>query len=473
MKKKSFLMSICFVLVAFFLASCGFTTLSEMPTLDANVSSNGGQTVVKGEYLYFVDSYLDITTLTKTDNEYGKVENCAIYRTKLVDGELELNDEGVLDSYELVVPKVVGTKNTNLFIYDNFIYYGSPNMQYDTAGTLRTDLIDFCKAKLDGSGVEVIYTTTNYGDSATHTFCKIEGSVYLVLFDGTDIIKVEMTTFTKSPVTLVEDVASAMLPTSTDYEYTVNYAISGMEGYVYYVRSLTDDDGFFDTSDRGNVLGRVNIKTGTKNELIDGATTYELMDIKSGNLYIYKTINENKTLWAKNNQNWLSGGVQITGTSVYTTVVVLDNVDGVNRGVIITYQDKTIWLKSADPIGNSELLLDSAITVKYTKGDYIYYLDSTSIYRLSLTTKETELVVSDSTMDTNYFDFGEDGYIYYFATYTGDSSESGIYLNRVNLSDKLLPEDPTDEEAETDLGYGIQLVGVLDSEHIATEEDEE
>lgn len=468
MKKKGILVVFCLMMVTCLLTSCGFVTLGTTPALDDAVVSNGGISVIKGDYLYFVDSYLDETTLASGDNDYNKIETCAIYRTRLDEGQLVLDEDGVLAEMELVVPKVVGFSNTNLFIYDNYIYYGTPNMKYDKDGELRTDLIDFCRAKLDGSGVEILYTTENYEDTASHSFCKIDDKIYLVVFDGSDIIKVGISTYAQSAVSLVSDVSSVLIPQSSSYSYVASYTVSGLEGYVYYVRSLTADDGFFSTSDKGNVLGRVNIKTGAISELKDGQTTYEMLSIQSHYLYVYKTVNSNKTLWAKN-FNGLD--IQVTATSEYSDVVALDNYNNVNRGVIVSYDSQTVWVKNYLPAGdNSQFLLDNTITIKYISQNFVYYLDGTSIYRINLDDNEVELVVSDEDMDSTYIDFGQDGFIYYFATYTGDS-ESALYLNRVNLGDKILPEDPTDEDAETDLGYTIELVGILADEHIVTEEE--
>ena len=49
------------------------------------------------------------------------------------------------------------------------------------------------------------------------------------------------------------------------------------------------------------------------------------------------------------------------------------------------------------------------------------------------------------------FDY-ENGYIYYYVKYTGDNSNEGYYLNRLNLKDKT-----------------SELVGVRLSKHIASE----
>ena len=129
MKKKSILMVFALVMVSLLLCSCGFTPLSAMPALEDKVVGNGGVAVQKGDYVYFVDTVVDATALTKDDNTYNKVSEACIYRTKLVNGELDLDEKGILKSKELVVPKVVGFANTGLYIFDNYQSFSEYKLQ--------------------------------------------------------------------------------------------------------------------------------------------------------------------------------------------------------------------------------------------------------------------------------------------------------------------------------------------------------
>ena len=88
---------------------------------------------------------------------------------------------------------------------------------------------------------------------------------------------------------------------------------------------------------------------------------------------------------------------------------------------------------------------------------------------MDLTDFSKELIVEDENMKIDHIDYGQDGFVYYFATYKGNSDESGEYLNRVNLSKKVVDED----DADADLGYEIELVGILKDEHKEVEEEEE
>ncbi|MBQ8749624.1 MAG: hypothetical protein IJZ29_04080 [Clostridia bacterium] len=472
MKKfRKILLSVCLCFTMFALVSCGETGLGSMPKTDDMVTGNGNLAVTKGEYVYFVDSYVTSTDLGKNDNNQGEVKTSALYRTKLKEDKLDVDEKGNLKTYELVVSKVVGTQNTGLFIFDDYIYYGTPNMQNDREGKLRTDLIDFCRAKLDGTNIEVLYTTEQYSAGATYSFYKIGGSVYLVVFDGKDIKQIEITSYAKNAVTLASNVASVMMPKITDYAYTKNYQTTGTQGYVYYTRNVTEND-FINTSNKGNVLGKVNItKKDEKEERVDGVTTYELKSVESNYVYAYKTVNSNKCLYAINNVANTSTDIQITATDDYTNEFVLPNVNGENLGVIVTYGGKTIWVKDGlNTSTNSVVISDAEYTINYCDGRYAYYLNGTKMYRIDLTNtnldENVELVFDETNIDTTYLDFDEEGYIYYFNTYTGDSGKSQKYLKRVDLSSKIQPEE---NEEETDLGYKTELVGVLKNKHTKVE----
>ena len=116
MKKKLLsLIIMCIMAVSVLFAGCTPKGLRDNPATDANVVSNGGMTVVKGDYLYFVNGFEDETKLTKYDNKYGKVTHAGIYRTKLVNGQIQKDKDGFLSSVDQVVSKVVGFGNGGFY----------------------------------------------------------------------------------------------------------------------------------------------------------------------------------------------------------------------------------------------------------------------------------------------------------------------------------------------------------------------
>ena len=154
MKKKILsLLLILFLGLSVFLTGCKENVLTDNPETGASTISNGGMTVVKGDYLYYTNGYIDVGSedFKVDDNEFGKVRKSAIYRTKLVNGEIVKNKDGFVENTELVVPKVVGFDNGGFYIIDDYIYYATPNMNYGENGKLQTDRVEFYKININGS----------------------------------------------------------------------------------------------------------------------------------------------------------------------------------------------------------------------------------------------------------------------------------------------------------------------------------
>ncbi len=484
MKKKLALIVVCLLCLMTLLTGCGQTPLASV-NLEDPVYGNGSYVVRKGDYVYFTDTFIDGTKLEKDGNREGKVTDSALYRTKLVDGALQLNEDGVLNSYEVVVSKVVGHKNCGLFIYDNYIYYTTPNMDYNREGTLQCTLgfLDFCRVKLDGTGIQKLYTTENFDTTNSYyNIYKIGTKVYIVFFDGNNVIKVvaDGDNFTSS--TLIEKVTGVKMLPKTNYTYAVNNAFSQFDKCVYYTRDLNEDDGYLVTTDKGNILGRIDIVTGLNTELANSTkSTISLLEVKDG--YVFYT--KDSLVYANDFNKTANSEIQITGTSTYTLSKVLNTTkNGDNytiNGIVVKYQSSTFIINGFDNNGDiiQKRLLDSEITVEFIQGNFMYFMKDSKLCRIDYTAEDVaiETVVNDDTMETtNMVGDADNGYIYFFKKYIGDSSESGVYLTRVNLSNKIQPdtENPIlDDEnnVKTDLGYEIEVVGILDEKHIVTEED--
>ena len=484
MKKKLALIVICLLCVVTLLTGCNSIKLDGVPAVTDTVYGNGGHVVRQGNYIYFTKDYVDGTTLTKDDNKEGKVTQTALYRTKLNEGKVSKDDKGFVKDYELVVPKVVGHKNCGIFIFDSYLYYSTPNMDYTTEGTLQSTLgyLDICRVKLDGSENERLYSTENYNaTTAFYRIMKIGTKVYIVLFDGSDIVKVEVDGKKVTKTTLVSGVSEVKMKNFENYVYAENNTMNQFEKCVYYTRALTEDDGYLSTEGKGNKIGRVDIVNGTKVELNNSEyATYSLLDVKDGYVFYKK----NELVFANNFERATDSEIQITKTSDYSVVSVLDTVkegdEFTIQGVVVTFEGKTFIVKGYDEKGDlvSKKISDAEVTPKLVYGSYIYYLEDTSLVRMDISSEEfeTEVVLDDADYDSSYIvgECDKDN-LYVFMTYTGDS-ESAKYLARVDFTNKIQPdeEDPekdSDGEIVTDLGYEIEDICKIDEKHVKTEDE--
>jgi hypothetical protein len=149
-----------FITAIMIFTGCSNKGLEDNPSKTAQVVSNGGMTVVKGDYLYYVNGFVDRANLdVKKDNKFGDVEKGAIYRTKLNDNsEIAKDSEGFLEKTECVVPKVVGFDNGGFYIIDDYIYYA--DWYDDPCYEISDDKFDVLS--LNGDDLKVLDVERDY-----------------------------------------------------------------------------------------------------------------------------------------------------------------------------------------------------------------------------------------------------------------------------------------------------------------------
>ena len=201
------------------MAGCGysFKPLDGAPAADAEVVSQGGFVVQKGDYVYFING---VETYT-SDNTYGTPVKGALMRAKMSDIKAGVN------APETVVPSlmVAADYTSGLYIYGDRIYYATPNNTGNTAGQVDNTYLDFRTARLDGSDERLLFRVA---DNATlYRFVEADGTVYVVYEESDDIISYN--TSSEESVTLAESVTS--------------YAFNSedlSDPYVYYTMDVTD-----------------------------------------------------------------------------------------------------------------------------------------------------------------------------------------------------------------------------------------
>lgn len=200
-------------------AACGyqFTPLSEGPSADAEVTSQGGFVVQKGDYVYFING---VETYT-SDNTYGTPVKGALMRAKMSDIKAGVNET------ETVIPSlmVAGDYTSGLFIYGDRIYYATPNNMSNTAGQVDNTYLDFKSARLDGSDIQHYFRVA---DNATvYRFVEVDGTVYVVYEEENALISYN--TSENTSVNLAENVTA----------YTVN-SEDVTDPYIYYTMDVSD-----------------------------------------------------------------------------------------------------------------------------------------------------------------------------------------------------------------------------------------
>ncbi len=363
------------------LVGCGKEDgLTENPTTNATVVSNGSSIVQKADYVYFVNGYIASKDLTnaKTDNVFGKTTTGAIYRVKLVNGNIPMDADGKVAGAEIVVPKVVGFENGGFYIFGDYIYYATPNMGSDSAGNLLNTTVNFCRININGSEDtnKVMAEAVNLGESGVWKAYYIDGSVYFVTYANSTLTSIKVGEKKGESVTIATDVTSATLPDSNIYsptnrendpEYEGKDQLESYNQWIYYTKAQPED-----STKKGNVLLKAKVGSDSATTLEETNVIYTVKEQKNGYLFytkenglvtdspaiLYKVdiannfINETKACNAEYENIWVIQGGTTTATIIYTDSLLKATIDGGT-----TYRG----------------LVSDAITVTGISGNHVYY----------------------------------------------------------------------------------------------------
>ena len=193
-----------------------FTPLTDNPSAEDAVSSQGGFVVQKGEYVYFINGVEAYTS----DNTYGTPVKGALMRAKMSD--IKAGD----NTAETVIPSlmVAADYTSGIFIYGDRIYYATPNNVVNTAGTVDNTYLDFKSVSLDGSDIRDYFRISD--NAALYRFVEVDGTVYVV-YEMDDTLT-SYNTATGESTDLARSVTA----------YTFN-SLDRTDPYIYYTMNVT------------------------------------------------------------------------------------------------------------------------------------------------------------------------------------------------------------------------------------------
>lgn len=470
---KKFLRSLVLIvcLCTVLLCGCSKGGLEDNPDTNAVVIGNGGYAVVKGDYLYYVNGYLSDyqTSLSnyKKDNVYGKVTYGAIYRTKLVNDRIQKDSDGFLNKTECVVSKVVGFDNGGFYIVGDYIYYGTPYMKKNADGVLQNDRVSFNRIKIDGTGNKEMYVSGEDVSAIDWKVYNYDGNTYLVVVEDGKITSISFSGKKKiNKQVLVEEASN----------YVLNDDVNPKNDYVFYTRSVEDDEKEFNTD--GNLICRVGFVSGEKKTFeLDKTSTFELKAYTNNSIYYSKTAGDNATmLWTQNANVSLKNDnnkpIRLSDDE-YSSYYFIEDV---TYSIVAIDSDSNMSLfKNVNGSVEKTVVASSISTVVGVSEGHVYYIDSSTLYRVSLDGGDAETIsgigdaADKSYMLSDATTVDLDGrYVYVFASYTSATTETNdneettnitsYYLNRIDTqSDKVgefvgkmldehLPEKPTADE---------------------------
>lgn len=440
MKKfLSLILVFCLVICGGIFAGCGNKeiVLSGGPAYDDNVYGNGGFVVTKGNYVYFTDAYIKSSSLgSKISNQLGSVTETGLYRARKAVETVDASERPILTDIQLMVSKVVGFENSGLYIFKDKIYFATPTTDKDKTGT-RYDLITFYSCNLDGSNLKKLHQTTKFS-SGKFSMTMIDGNVYLLIYTGSEIIRVSEN---GEALTIAEKVTGAILP-SRETIVSNDENPKSSECFVYYTINKESDGPI----DRGNILYKAEISTGKTTELLNkdrikvtvkalcGGRLFYVRNELFGSTSVYSYYSNSLA------ENFEAGETkQLSESSL--DVFVLGEYEGNNLGLAYVNSNKSLIIRNIDSELEGENFASSVNQILFSRNGYLYYATSDAVYRKSLTNKEEEKqkLSGSLTIKTDYFDV-DDEYLYFFAEDKAKGSDDKVIkttemsLYRVQLS---------------------------------------
>ncbi|MCQ2399121.1 MAG: hypothetical protein MJ072_01275, partial [Clostridia bacterium] len=374
---------------------------------------------------------------------------------------------------EIVVTKLMSAedKNAGVFVYGDYVYYGTTNIEKNTSGEIDYEIVEFQKAKLDGSGVERILLKSGM-DTEFRFVIGADEVVYLLYIDkteeSTDVIAVN--TETKASTTVATGV--------TEYAFSDVKTGAGVSVlYTHTVLKYPDVKDNTETESYNELFAYVAGEEVSDAEL-SGKTdnvTYSITDVIDGCAYITETygatILEARTyavaLADVKAGNYETAKQQVINTdhianSVIKSLSEIYYVDGdglLVKGSLLDKKTKTVAPSTVD----ADVLLGT-----YTLGgvEYMFYVDcdyKINAVELNATNPADKIyVIVDGTVATSGFPIGfENGYIVY-----QDNSATGcgymycIDLSAVDFTTDLNEETEGEVTTYTLKSEKIHLLGV-------------
>lgn len=417
-------------------------------------ATNGGAVVETDKYFYFVNG----VTASNADNDYGTP----------VKGSIMVVDKADLKKQEIVVPKIVSSEDMNagIYVYGDYIYYGTTTTKKDTDGNIAYGMLEFQKAKINGEGVEEVALIE--GLNTEFRFVEKSGVVYLVyaVVETVDSVAVTdiycLNTSNGESKKVVDDAASCMfvdnanisnavvLFTKTVKDSVTNQALSYNEVYAYVAGDADAKKVLTGKKDSNDS------KTGFVSDVM-----LSISYIKNG--YVFVTVPASSTLTSQKviaytfaelfqTADQKNKGEEVINTSSYQHAY-FTTLDG---DAYYTYSDNTYSGIVKGKLNSDEFVLVSDVSATKVIGvdnGYVYYLDSENYIncvKANEVNPEDKIQITLGAVNTSWYAPEiSNGYLFY----TDASATGNDYLKAIKLADlNLAFEDDTDvkQDKETE-----------------------
>lgn len=411
--KKFTRILVCLMLfvLTFSLVACGGKKDKDTfvyPTSSMATQGNGGMSVQKGDYLYFVNGFKSITSTDITKKTKYNLGSLVV--TKLdKDGNPVTDKGGIKDDHCRVMSDMLaGYEVTDLHLLGEYLYFASPCLENEMVSGKEVwakDKVVFYRVKLNKPGkVEKLYQTeVNYTDF-DYTYYTDESSVFILIHETeTDrLVRVECG---KGVTIVASNITSIVMPKNENAGENVFY---------------TQDSS----------LVRYDVVNNIKSNYLSVDANAEVKFVAGG--YVYITENSTDLLVSKIENK--SEFVYISNTEVQVSKDGKIGVDlDSNKKMIEYYQPSESGYAEYKELASEE---NEITIIGFNDSDLFYYItkdDSIIIKMVSVTnvlagtpTDPVE-VATLTNIDKTHFDI-ENSYIYF---YQQVGNRDNLYLHRI------------------------------------------
>ena len=436
--------------------------VSLKPAGAGEVVSNGGFIAETANYLYFINGVGSSTA----DNTMGAP----------LKGALMVVKKDALDKPQVVVPKlfVASDYNAGVFIDGAYVYYGTPNVEKDSSGSVANYEMTFMKTKLDGSGESTELFTL---DSLSTEYRIVKGTdnkVYIIYYNAEDSALIEYNVSTGKEKEIAKTDAKAKEESMASYKL-----LDGEDGInVIYVNNVYQPD----TADDDNRLtekfnkvyaytagtGAAEILNGANKEGLLDDTTYAVSLIKDGYIFYTATVNNgtSKTygvkvaeLSDKAKHTEIDADTGAAYVAAANVINALDEVYTIADGVLY----KTTMLEKDSGTKTPVADASSINSLLFVKEGYVYYYNSSNqiaklkLLGANLDEEVNEIRISEDSVSTTWYEpeiIEIAGVEYIF--YCDNSAYGKQYVKYVSL--EFVENTDTVEEKDDDDKIELEYV---------------
>lgn len=428
--------------VAVVMTACGFNPVKDNPSEYASIYGNGGMQIRKGDYIYFVNGFYGIDEVESSDTKFGKAERGAIYRTKLVDGALQINEDGELTDVDVIVPKIVGYEVSSFYIFGDHIFYASPNNEKDKYGELTKNKVDFFRCEIDGSNNSRIYTTTSEHSQVQFNVVSYANGqnrfkTFLLVLDGDKLLTFRFENGKNKGKTVIAESGVS----SVAWLKQQNFVNNGQKNTG--VTSAESQKVYFTQSGEDILTNKIAsydlLTEETKDIVNDGLSTFTLKDYQNGKIYYEKAKGGSTQFVVATLAGAFNESVIFYNS--YSDYFVLSDDEGqFAGGVLATNDNGTYYVPNGgNGAENKVTIADKKYNILFANGSQVYVRESDAqikMFDLTDETFETKNILVEGVVGKfdgkKYVDFDGRFITYLAESKSGDSTF--YYTHLVDLT---------------------------------------